>query len=78
VLHNDPFTTREFVTEVLRDVFGMDPAEAESLMLSIHRTGQDSVGPLPGAVARERIGEAASRARARGFPLRFTVAADAR
>ena len=44
IFHNDDFTTMEFVTEVLRQVFNKPADEAVTLMMKVHREGQAIVG----------------------------------
>lgn len=40
VMHNDDFTTMEFVVEVLIDIFHKSVPEAERLMLMVHESGR--------------------------------------
>ena len=39
LLHNDDYTTKEFVVQVLEYVFHKDNTEAVQIMLHVHRTG---------------------------------------
>jgi ATP-dependent Clp protease adaptor protein ClpS len=73
VFWNDKKTTQEFVTELLRDTFGVAEPHASRLMLSTHHTGFAVVGTYERAEA-ERLAEVAMQlARERGFPLRVSV-----
>lgn len=73
ILHNDDFTTMEFVVEVLIKVFYKSMQEAEALMLAVHHAGQASVGVYSYDIACTKAARATELARAEGFPLRITV-----
>ena len=72
IFHNDDFTTMEFVTEVLRQVFSKPVDEAVVLMMKVHREGQAIVGVYSYDVAMTKAGQAMSMARNEGFPLKVT------
>ena len=72
IFHNDDFTTMEFVTEVLRQVFGKPADEAVVLMMKVHREGQAVVGVYSYDVAMTKASRATSMARQEGFPLKIT------
>ena len=40
IMHNDDFTSMEFVVEILVDIFKKDTFEAERLMLMVHESGR--------------------------------------
>lgn len=73
LMHNDDYTTMEFVVEVLRAVFHQDEAAAERIMLAIHFQGLGHCGTYPFAVAETKTQEVRSRARKAGFPLRCSI-----
>lgn len=73
VFHNDDFTTMEFVTDVLRSVFGKPADEAVSLMMQVHRMGKAVVGVYSFDVAMTKASIATSMARDEGYPLKITV-----
>lgn len=72
IIHNDDFTTMEFVVTVLKTVFFKTAEEAERMMLNVHRNGQDVVGIYSYDVALSKIKKATRMARAQNFPLRFS------
>ena len=72
VFHNDDFTTMEFVTEVLRQVFNKHADEAVTLMMKVHREGQAIVGIYSYDVAMTKAGRATEMARNEGYPLKIT------
>ena len=73
IIHNDDFTTMEFVVMILVQVFLMDEARAESLMLQVHHAGKAVVGIYSYDIAQTKAKRATDMAREQGFPLRLTV-----
>lgn len=71
IIFNDDFTTMEFVTRILQQVFFKQPAEAEVLMLAVHRSGQAVVGIYSLDIAKSKVKKATDLAREEGFPLRL-------
>ena len=69
VLRNDDLTTREFVVDVLKDVFSLSPDEAERVMTSAHEGGRGVIARLPSEIARDRIISVRERAVSEHFPL---------
>ncbi len=73
VLHNDDYTTMEFVVWVLMSVFHHDETAATTIMLHVHRNGSGVAGEYPQQVAETRISQVESLAREHEFPLRCTM-----
>lgn len=73
ILHNDDFTTMEFVVKLLTTVFHKSEAAAEQLMLTVHRKGSAIVGTYSYDIAQSRVTMATDMAREAGFPLQITV-----
>lgn len=71
IIYNDDFTTMEFVVMVLKQVFFKSDAEAERLMLKVHRSGNAVVGIYSYDVAQSKVAKATQLARDAGFPLRL-------
>jgi ATP-dependent Clp protease adaptor protein ClpS len=69
VLRNDHYTTQEFVTGLLRDVFALPDAEATTIMMATHHSGRAVIGRFTAEAAREKIAAARALARAQAFPL---------
>ena len=72
LIHNDDFTTMDFVVMILKVVFFKSDAEAESLMLAVHRSDKAVVGVYSYDVAMSKVGKATVMARQAGYPLRLT------
>ena len=72
IFHNDDFTTMEFVTEVLRQVFNKPADEAVTLMMKVHREGRATVGIYSYDIAMTKASMAIAMARNEGFPLQVT------
>lgn len=72
IIYNDDFTTMDFVVRVLREVFFKQPAEAEQLMMTVHKSGQAIVGIYTYDIAKSKVCKAVNMARAENFPLRLT------
>jgi ATP-dependent Clp protease adaptor protein ClpS len=73
ILHNDDFTTMEFVVFVLEYVFNRDTAEAFTIMLKVHNEGIGVAGIYPYEVANMKAKKAMNLARAREYPFLCTV-----
>ena len=73
VLHNDDYTTMEFVVEVLVTVFHKDIISATRIMLDVHRKGRGLVGTYTYDIARTKVDQVHRMAREREFPLKCTM-----
>ncbi len=73
VMHNDDFTTMEFVVEVLVDIFHKDEVTAQAIMLNVHKKGKAVVGKYPLDIANTKVNSALARAKEQGYPFRMTV-----
>jgi ATP-dependent Clp protease adaptor protein ClpS len=73
LLHNDDYTTMEFVVEVLMFVFSKSPESAAKIMLNVHQKGVGVCGLYPFEVAETKVDTVHNLARESGFPLRCSM-----
>jgi len=73
LLHNDDYTTMEFVIEVLEGIFTKSPAEAFRIMMHVHENGVGVCGAYPYEIAETKVAQVHERARRHGFPLRASI-----
>lgn len=77
VLHNDDFTTREFVVMILVTIFRKPEAEAVRIMMDVHRRGTGVAGVYPFDVADTKVAQVRALAEAKEFPLLCTLEPEA-
>ena len=73
LLHNDDYTTQEFVVWVLETIFHKPRGEAIAIMLSVHRSGLGVAGVYTRDVAETKLSAARTLAEEREFPLLVTM-----
>ncbi|HYH78700.1 MAG TPA: ATP-dependent Clp protease adaptor ClpS [Longimicrobium sp.] len=73
LLHNDDFTTMEFVVEVLERHFEKTATEAARVMLQVHHLGVGVAGVYTRDEAETRIEHVTVDAQAAGYPLLLTM-----
>jgi ATP-dependent Clp protease adaptor protein ClpS len=73
LLHNDDYTTMEFVVEILMLVFNKPPEEAVEIMLNVHQKGIGICGVYTYEVSETKVNTVHSLAREYGFPLKCTM-----
>ena len=72
-LHNDDYTTMEFVVEILMSVFHKTEAQATAIMLAIHHEGMGLCGVYTAEIAETKVDIVHRLARKEGFPLRCSM-----
>jgi ATP-dependent Clp protease adaptor protein ClpS len=73
ILHNDDYTTMEFVVEILIIVFGKPLEKATQTMLNIHHKGNAVCGIYTREIAETKVETVHHLASSRGFPLKSTM-----
>ena len=73
LLHNDDYTTMEFVVEILMHVFHKPIEEATRIMLNVHREGIGVCGVYTHEVAETKVDTVQDLARKKGFPLKSSM-----
>ena len=73
LLHNDDYTTQEFVVWVLETVFHRTPAEAFAIMMRVHQSGLGIAGIYTRDVAETKVNATKRLAEQHEFPLLVTM-----
>jgi ATP-dependent Clp protease adaptor protein ClpS len=73
LLHNDDYTSMEFVVEILMLVFNKTPEEAVEIMLNVHQKGIGICGVYTYEVSETKVNTVHDLARKNGFPLKCTM-----
>ncbi len=73
LLHNDNYTTREFVVAVLKEVFHRSETDAVAIMLHVHHNGMGVAGIYSYEVAETKVKTVEKLARENEFPLRVSM-----
>lgn len=73
VLHNDDYTSMDFVVRVLRSYFHKTETEANRVMLEIHHKGAGIAGIYTYDVAETKMAQVTTEAREEGMPLMVSL-----
>ena len=73
LVHNDNYTTRDFVVQVLYSVFRMSEQDAVRIMMHVHNNGLGVAGVFTKEIAEIKIRTVDQLAREYEFPLRLTM-----
>ena len=78
LLHNDDFTTQEFVVWVLETVFNMKPPDAYAVMMHVHQAGVGVAGLFTRDVAETKVQATQRLAEQHEYPLLVTLEPETR
>lgn len=70
ILHNDHYTTMDFVVAVLMKIFRKSAAEATKIMLDVHKKGKGVCGVYVYDVAVTKVSQVDKMAKEHEFPLK--------
>jgi ATP-dependent Clp protease adaptor protein ClpS len=73
IFHNDNYTTKWFVVDVLERFFHMNETSAMSFMLAVHTTGKGVAGVYSKDIAETKAAQVHEYAREFDMPLKLTV-----
>lgn len=73
LLHNDDYTTQDFVVWILESVFRKPRGEAFTIMMSVHRSGMGIAGIFTHDVAETKVKTTKQLAEEHEFPLLVTM-----
>jgi len=77
LLHNDDYTSMDFVVDVLIRIFHKTHAEAEQIMLQIHEKDKAVCGVYSFEIAQTKAEQVKQLAKQNEFPLLATIEEDA-
>lgn len=75
LLHNDDYTTMEFVIHVLTKFFSKNYDEAHAVMLKVHHDGVGICGIYTYEVAESKSSKVNKYSKGKGHPLKCTLEA---
>lgn len=73
IMHNDDYTTMEFVIKILVSIFNKSFIDAEKIMLDVHKKGRGVAGIYSYDIAITKVATAMSMAKSEGFPFKLTT-----
>jgi len=73
ILHNDDYTSMEFVVSILIKIFNKKGDEAINIMYDVHRKGKGIAGKYTRELAETKIKQVHQMARDAGYPLLCTM-----
>ncbi len=73
LLHNDDYTTMDFVVEILVTIFHKNMAESEQIMFAIHKNGKAICGVYSYEIAQTKVHQVKQLAKKSGYPLLATL-----
>ncbi len=76
LLHNDDYTTMEFVISILENVFHRSTNDATQIMLNVHNEGVGIAGVYTREICETKISVVHQLAKKNEFPLRCSMETD--
>jgi len=76
LLHNDDYTSMDFVVEILMKIFHKNQQEAEVIMIKIHEKGSAICGIYTYEIAQTKAQQVKQLAKQNEFPLLATIEKD--
>ncbi|MEY3090513.1 MAG: hypothetical protein RL113_829 [Pseudomonadota bacterium] len=76
LLHNDDYTSMDFVVDILITIFHKTHQQAEQIMLQIHEKGKAICGVYSFEIAETKVQQVKQRAKQSEFPLLATMEED--
>ena len=73
LLHNDDYTTQDFVVYILVSIFDHPMETATQIMLHVHHRGIGIAGLFPFETAEAKVKQVHDEARERDFPLKCSI-----
>lgn len=73
IMHNDDYTSMDFVIKVLVELFNKQIPEATQIMYNVHLEGSGVAGIYSYDIACTKIAQAEDIAKSEGFPFKLTM-----
>jgi len=72
-LHNDDYTTMDFVITILEEIFEKSTDDATRIMLNVHNDGQGIAGVYTREIGETKVAEVHRQARKNQYPLKCSL-----
>ena len=76
ILHNDDYTSMEFVVHILTTIFHKSEQESERIMLDVHKKGKGVCGIYTREIAQTKVEQVRVLAKQNKYPLLATYEID--
>ncbi len=76
LLHNDDYTTMDFVILILQKFFYKSETEATHIMLNVHKKGRGIAGVYTYEIAEAKVSQVLSYAKSQQHPLKCSLESD--
>ena len=73
IMHNDDYTTMDFVVSMLVSIFNKPVNEASQIMLDVHKKGAGVCGVYTKEIAETKIAQVHTKAKESGYPLKCSM-----
>ena len=73
ILHNDNFTSMDFVVYLLQEIFNHPQERAERIMLEVHEKGMGVAGIYNFEIAEQKAHDTADEAKENDYPLKISI-----
>ncbi|WP_028583459.1 ATP-dependent Clp protease adapter ClpS [Desulfogranum mediterraneum] len=73
LLHNDDYTTMDFVVMILETIFNKDSTEATQIMLDVHHQGMGIAGVYTREIGETKIAQVHRLAKSNQYPLKCSL-----
>ena len=73
LLHNDDYTTMDFVVMILEEIFKKSTDEATRIMLNVHHQGQGIAGVYTREIGETKVAAVHRLARKNQYPLKCSL-----
>lgn len=73
LLHNDDYTSMEFVVAILENVFRKNTSEASKIMMNVHQEGVGVAGIYTREICETKVATVHELAKQNEYPLRCSI-----